>query len=110
MPLWNVLVSASLLGAIPTAYLVARGIARVDIRQCGDGNMGTKNTLDTLGSPAAILIGVVDIGKGAMALLVARQAELPEGQVLLAGAAVVGHDFSIFLRFRGARGSLSRSA
>lgn len=74
MPLWIVLVSAYLLGAIPTAYFVARGIARVDIRQCGDGNVGTKNTL---GSPAAILVGVVDIGKGAMALLVARQAELP---------------------------------
>ena len=89
---------------------MARGIARVDIRQCGDGNVGTKNTLDTLGSPAAILVGVVDIGKGAMAPLVARQAELPEGQGLLAGAAVVGHDFSISPRFRGGRGSLSRSA
>ena len=108
MPLWIVLVSAYR----GDSHRLPRGSwDRQNIRQCGDGNVGTKNTLDTLGSPAAILVGVVDIGKGAMAPLVARQAGLPEGQVLLAGAAaVVGHDFSIFLRFREARGSLSRSA
>jgi glycerol-3-phosphate acyltransferase PlsY len=102
---WAVLLGAYLLGSIPSAYMVARFVAGVDIRQVGDGNMGAKNTFESLGWLPGVVVGAADIGKGALAVVMARHFNLPENVVLWAGACVVlGHDFSLFLRFRGGQG------
>jgi glycerol-3-phosphate acyltransferase PlsY len=102
---WAVLLGAYLLGSIPSAYLAARLVARIDILQVGDGNMGAKNTFESVGWLPGIVVGVADVCKGALAVLMARQFHLPENVVLWSGACVVlGHDFSIFLRFRGGQG------
>jgi glycerol-3-phosphate acyltransferase PlsY len=102
---WEALLGAYLLGSIPSAYIVARLVAGVEIRQVGDGNMGAKNTFESVGRLAGVVVGVADIGKGALAVALARYLAVPEGVVLLAGVcAVLGHDFPVFLGFRGGQG------
>ena len=101
---WAVLLGAYLLGSIPSAYLVAR-FARVDIRQLGNGNMGAKNTFESLGWLPGLVVVAADMGKGALAMAMARHFHLPEIVVMLAGVCVVlGHDFPLFLRFRDGQG------
>jgi glycerol-3-phosphate acyltransferase PlsY len=102
---WAVLLGAYLLGSIPSAYLVARFAAGVDIRQVGNGNMGAKNTFESLGWLPGLVVVVADMGKGVLAMAMARHFSLPEHVIMLAGVCVVlGHDFSLFLRFRGGQG------
>lgn len=102
---WAVLLGAYLLGSIPSAYLVARYASGVDIRQIGDGNVGAKNTFESLGRLPGLAVAAADIGKGALAVTMARHFRLPENILLLTGVCVVlGHDFSLFLRFRGGQG------
>ena len=102
---WAVLLGAYLLGSIPSAYLVARVAAGVDIRQLGNGNMGAKNTFKSLGWLPGLVVVSADMGKGALAMAMARHFELPEIILMLAGVCVVlGHDFPLFLRFRDGQG------
>ena len=102
---WAILLGAYLLGSIPSAYLVARFAAGVDIRQVGDGNIGAKNTFEAVGWLPGLVTAAADVGKGALAAAMARHFNLPENVVLLAGACVaLGHDFMLFLRFQGGQG------
>ena len=102
---WIVLLGAFLAGSFPTAYLVGRVVTGVDIRAVGDGNVGAKNTYGCVGPLAGILVAAVDIGKGAAVVLLARALGETEAVVRIAGlCAVLGHDFSPFLRFRGGQG------
>jgi glycerol-3-phosphate acyltransferase PlsY len=102
---WAVLLGAYLLGSIPSAFLVARLVAGVDVRWVGDGNMGAKNTFESVGRLPGVVVAFADAAKGAVAVIMARQARVPENVVLWAGAFVVlGHDFSIFMRLRGGQG------
>ena len=102
---WLIVILGYLLGSIPTAYIVGRLLKGVDIRQIGDGNMGAANTFRQLGPKAGIIVGIIDAGKGALAVLIAQAASLPLVAVLLTGTAVVvGHNWPVFLGFRGGRG------
>lgn len=93
-----------LLGSIPAAAWVARGRG-VDIRTVGSGNSGATNVLRSLGKGPALLVAVFDILKGALAVLLGRALHLPEPWAAACGlVAVVGHNFSPFLRFRGGKG------
>jgi glycerol-3-phosphate acyltransferase PlsY len=105
---WAVLLGAYLLGSIPSAYLVGRFVGGADIRQVGDGNMGAKNTYHWLGFLPALVVAVADIGKGFVAVTMARHFDLPDHIPYWAGGCVVlGHDFPVFLRFRGGQGMAS---
>jgi glycerol-3-phosphate acyltransferase PlsY len=96
---------AYLLGSVPTALLVSRAVAGVDIREVGDGNMGARNVTHTLGWGPGILVASADFSKGALAVLLARALGLAVGWQLLAGiGAVLGHDFPIYEGFRGGQG------
>lgn len=102
---WLVLVLSYLLGSIPTAYIASRLVKGKDIRQMGDANMGAANAYRELGARIGIVVGVVDASKGALAVVIGRAANLPEIMTLSAGiAAVFGHNFPVFLGFRGGRG------
>jgi len=102
---WLVLLGAYLLGSIPTAYIVARIVAGMDIRRLGDGNVGAKNTLESVGRLAGLVVAVADVGKGVLAVAMARYFSATEEVTLLAGmCAVLGHDFSLFLRLQGGQG------
>lgn len=99
------LVCAYLLGSIPTAYVVARLRKGVDIRQVGTRNMGAMNVIYSVGIAYGILVLAVDIGKGALAVLVARWLGVSfTFQLVAGGVAVVGHMVPVFLRFRGGKG------
>ena len=102
---WLIVVLGYFLGSIPTAYIAGRVLKGVDIRQIWDGNMGAANAFRQLGTKVGVAVGIVDAGKGALAILIAQAASLPLVAVLLTGAAaVVGHNWPIFIRFRGGRG------
>ena len=100
------IIGSYLLGAVPTSYLVARGIAGIDLREHGSRNLGATNLYRVLGWRYAIPVGLFDVAKGAIP--VAVFAPLVSSSTVFAVAcgiaAVVGHVFSIFVRFRGGKG------
>ncbi len=103
--LWLIIPAGYLLGSIPTAYIAGRALKGQDIRQMGDGNVGAQNAFHHMGHRAGIAIGILDAGKGILAVLLAQAASLPQLAVLATGtAAVIGHNWPIFLGFRGGRG------
>ncbi len=100
-----VVVLAYLLGSIPSAYIAGRLSKGKDIRQMGDGNVGAQNAFHQLNPGIGIAVGIIDAIKGALAILIAQAANMPQVTILLAGtAAVIGHNWPIFLGFRGGRG------
>ena len=100
-----ILVSAYVLGAIPTSYLVVRWLTGRDIRTMGTGNPGTMNVLDTVGWRPAAAVAIGDIGKGMAAVGLAYGVGLEDPHAVLAAlAAIIGHDWPVFLRFRGGNG------
>jgi glycerol-3-phosphate acyltransferase PlsY len=102
---WLTVALGYFLGSVPTAYLAGRILKGVDIRQIGDGNMGAANAYRQLGPRVGFMVGIVDAAKGALAVLIALAVDAPQAVVLLAGAAAVfGHNWPIFLGFRGGRG------
>jgi len=102
---WLFILLGYLLGAIPTAYLAGHMIKHVDIRQVGDQNMGAANAYRHLGPKTGIIVGLADAGKGALAVIIAQAAGLPLIAVLATGAAaVIGHNWPVFIGFRGGRG------
>ena len=102
---WLIIILGYLLGSIPTAYIVGHILKGVDIRQIGDENMGAANTFRQLSAKAGVTVGLIDAGKGALAILIAQAANLPQVAVLFTGAAaVVGHNWPVFIGFRGGRG------
>jgi len=109
MGLWIVILGlAYLLGSIPVGVLVVRWIRGVDVRQVGSGRTGGTNVLRAAGWKAALLCGIGDIGKAALAVLLAWKLGGPPLLMALAGsAAVLGHNYPIFLRSRGGAGTAS---
>ncbi|MBL7166732.1 MAG: glycerol-3-phosphate acyltransferase [Dehalococcoidales bacterium] len=102
---WVIILLGYVLGSIPTAYIVGRLLVGGDIRRMGDGNVGARNAYHELGPKAGISVFFLDATKGALPVLIARSFGLPDVFVLVAGAAVViGHNWPVFLGFRGGRG------
>ncbi len=100
------LVTGYLLGAIPFAYIAGRWRKGVDIREVGGGNMGALNTVREIGLWAGVAVLALDTGKGAAAVLIAAGLGLAPIWVFAAGAAAVaGHNWPVFLKFRGGKGA-----
>ena len=95
-----------LLGSIPSAYIATRVATGKDVRKLGGGNVGGLNVYREVGGKAALVVGIVDLGKGAAAVAIAYWLlNVPQLFVMLAGlAAVVGHMWMVFLRFSGGKG------
>ena len=104
-PFLLVLVSY-LLGSIPTSYWVGKTVYGVDLRQHGSGNLGATNTFRVLGWKAALPVFIVDVAKGFVpAWYFPRLVAGPWGWALAYGAAaILGHVFSIWVKFRGGKG------
>jgi glycerol-3-phosphate acyltransferase PlsY len=100
------LAPAYLLGAIPTSYLVARAAKGVDLREYGSKNLGATNLYRLLGWRGAIPVGLFDVAKGAAPVLafLAVQREPSWWALVVGSAAVLGHVFSPFVRFKGGKG------
>ena len=95
-----------ILGSIPFAYIIARLKKGVDIRVVGGGNVGALNTYREIGPVYGLGVLASDIIKGALAVLIAKWLGVSLAWVCVAGfAAVVGHNWPVFLRFRGGKGA-----
>jgi glycerol-3-phosphate acyltransferase PlsY len=100
------LVVGYLLGSIPTAYIMSRRRKGVDIRSVGSGNMGAANVIRQIGAHEGVLVGLFDIAKGALAIIIAQALSGSQPWVFAAGSLVlIGHNFPVFAGFKGGRGS-----
>ena len=99
-----VAIVAYLFGAIPVGVLVMRTYG-IDIQKIGSGNIGANNVLRAAGWGPALVVALADIMKGGIAVLIAQAFGMPGWEVAVVGfCAVVGHNYSVFLGFRGGKG------
>jgi glycerol-3-phosphate acyltransferase PlsY len=103
------LAAAYLLGAIPTAYLAGRALKGIDIRQHGSGNVGATNVFRVLGKGPGAFVLAFDMAKGTVSVTLLAGALGVEGPWVLVGglAAVLGHNYTVFLGFKGGKGVAS---
>lgn len=106
------LVSSYLLGSVPWGYLLVRWTRKIDIRKYGSGNIGFSNVLRVSGKPVAFFVLLLDGSKGwaAVAVLAPYLDKWGNGpsldllQISAFCGVVLGHIFTVFLRFRGGKG------
>jgi len=108
-----IVVAAYLLGSIPSGYLAGRARG-IDIRTVGSGNMGATNVFRTLGKTAGVIVLVVDVLKGyaactwlcdaALGLMKLPATDTEPGRIIAGLAAVLGHNFTCWLKFKGGKG------
>jgi len=101
--------AAFILGAVPFSWLVARLVRGVDIRGVGSGNIGATNVARSIGLGPGLAALALDAAKGSAAVLLARWFLAGEGgahtlPAVAGGMAILGHNFTPFLRFRGGKG------
>lgn len=101
-----ILIAASyLLGAVPFGLIFSKMFSRVDVRSVGSGNIGATNVLRASGRIAALLTLLADALKGFLPVLAAKLLFQADYVVVFAGAAaVLGHNFPIYLNFKGGKG------
>lgn len=103
--LFSSLVVAYLIGSVPFALLLSRWWGIGDLHHVGSGNIGAANVLRASGITPGVIVAVLDIAKGAAGVAVARSMHGSESTTAVAGvAAIVGHIYPIWLRFRGGKG------
>ena len=107
------LASAYLLGSIPPSYLLGRLLKGIDLRQHGSGNVGATNAFRVLGKGPGITTLLLDVGKGfiairALSAFFESRFAIPIDplfyQILMGLAVVVGHNWTVFLKFKGGKG------
>ena len=100
-----VVIAAYLIGSVPFALLMARRRGAADPRRIGSGNLGAANVLRELGVKAGVMVAVLDVMKGAVTVLLAERFGGHAAAPAAAGmAAIVGHIYPVWLRFRGGKG------
>ncbi|MFE9083535.1 glycerol-3-phosphate 1-O-acyltransferase PlsY [Brevundimonas sp. NPDC003935] len=99
-----VAIGGYLLGSIPFGVILTRAAGAGDVRNIGSGNIGATNVLRTGRKDLAIATLVLDAGKGAVALLIARYLFGEAAGAIAGGAAFMGHLFPVWLGFKGGKG------
>ena len=101
-----VIIICYILGSIPFGYIVGKLFKKMDIREYGSGNIGATNAFRILGPSLASLVVIGDIGKGILSIYLVQYLNIDNLFILtIAGLAVIcGHDWSIFLGFKGGKG------
>ena len=93
-----------LLGSMPNGYLAGRWLKGIDLRQCGSGSTGATNVLRNMGKAPALVVFLLDVGKGALAVLLAKSFGLNDWVQVLAGlAALAGHIWPVWLGWKGGK-------
>lgn len=101
--LW--IAASYLLGSVPFGLVVSKLVFGQDVRRLGSGNIGATNVLRNFGVRPFIAVTMLDMGKGVAAVAVGRALGLGPGLSLAAGLlSIVGHNWSVYLRFRGGKG------
>src|SRR5438094_8260302 len=99
------IIVAYLIGSVPFALLLARRWGAADPRTFGSGNLGAANVLRASGIRAGVIVAVLDVAKGAASVALAmRISNGPVAPAAAGFAAVVGHVYPVWLRFRGGKG------
>ncbi len=99
------IVLAYFIGSIPFALLLARRWSAADLRLVGSGNLGAANVMRSSGLAAGLLVAALDIGKGAASVWLAARLSATAGVPAVAGfAAIIGHIYPVWPRFRGGKG------
>lgn len=96
------LVLSYLLGSIPTAYIFAKLLKGIDIRQYGSGNIGATNVFRVIGKIPGIIVLFLDILKGYIPVIIFPGSQIYK--IFIGLAAIAGHNWPIFLKFRGGKG------
>ena len=104
MPLTLLIVIAYLIGSVPFALILARRLGTADLRRIGSGNLGAANVLRTSGVRAGITVMLLDVAKGAGSVMLAQRFDVGAVTAAAGLAAIVGHVFPVWLRFRGGKG------
>jgi acyl phosphate:glycerol-3-phosphate acyltransferase len=100
-----IIVLGYLLGSIPFALVLARRWGTGDLRAIGSGNLGAANVMRASGVTAGVLVAILDLAKGAASVALAERFSANAAAPAIAGlAAIVGHVYPIWLRFRGGKG------
>jgi glycerol-3-phosphate acyltransferase PlsY len=97
-------IAAYFIGSVPFALLLARRWGTRDLHRFGSGNIGAANVLRANGVRAGMLVAILDIGKGAAGVALAQQLHGGASVAAAGLAAIVGHVYPIWLRFRGGKG------
>ena len=93
-----------LLGSAPNGYLAGRWLKGIDLRDCGSGSTGATNVLRNVGKGPALVVFLLDVGKGALAVLLAKSFGLNDWVQVLAGlAALAGHIWPVWLGWKGGK-------
>ena len=93
-----------LLGAIPSGYLAGRLLKGIDLRDCGSGSTGATNVLRNVGKGPALVVFLIDVSKGALAVLLAKSVGLNDWLQVLAGlSALAGHIWPVWLDWKGGK-------
>lgn len=110
MPYFWICLGAYLLGSVPSGFLLAKSRG-IDLREVGSGNIGATNALRVLGKKLGYLCFAMDFGKGLIGMLVAKflavewfRCDVDIAAVLAAVCLVLGHNFPVWLKFRGGKG------
>jgi glycerol-3-phosphate acyltransferase PlsY len=101
-----VIVISYFIGSIPNGYIISKKFYGIDITKYGSGNIGMTNVQRVLGNKPAFIVLLLDLSKGAIAILLGRYVAHNYTAMMLSGvAAVIGHDYSIFMpHFKGGKG------
>ncbi len=95
---------AYIIGSFPSGYLAGRFIANIDLRQMGSGSTGATNVLRHVGKVPALIVFLIDVGKGIGAVLIAKSFQLDESWQVAAGiASLSGHIWPIWLKGKGGK-------
>lgn len=95
---------AYLLGSIPSAYIVAKMILGIDIRDYGSGNVGSTNALRVIGKKGALIVFGIDVLKGFLAALLGLYIGGPIMGLIAGSIAMLGHIYPFWLGFKGGKG------
>jgi acyl phosphate:glycerol-3-phosphate acyltransferase len=103
-----ILVLSYIIGSIPMGYVIVKAISGQDVRQVGSGRTGGTNAMRAAGLAAGLLTALLDVLKGGAGVWVAQALLAPDqrplGMALAGLAAILGHNYSVFLRFKGGAG------
>ena len=104
MKLTMVALISYLIGCFPSAYFLGKMYKNIDIRNYGSGNSGSTNALRVMGTKFGILTLALDVVKGIVAVLIGRAILGDQGALISGVLVVIGHNFPIFLKFKGGKG------
>ncbi|MFA5577372.1 MAG: glycerol-3-phosphate 1-O-acyltransferase PlsY [Tissierellaceae bacterium] len=104
MKILLIIILSYLIGCFSSAYILGKASKNIDIRKHGSGNLGTTNALRVLGRKAGALTLLMDVAKGIIAFLLAKAIMGLQGGYIASIFVVLGHNFPVFLKFKGGKG------